>query len=187
MVSRMPGFSERGAERFLEWWWENDRDKEEFYKNWGEFIKYQPCQKCFFFSSEGICDFCNNDERTRDQICVVSSPFAAALVEDKTEYRGLYFVLGGDVLGVRNIKAVEGVKKRVAFLKNRVRGEKISEVIIATDFTSKGEATSLYIKGFLEETAVKISRLAQGFHPGDSLGYSDPVTLKKAFENREIS
>jgi len=184
LVSRMPGFSERGAERFLEWWWAHDREREDIYKNWGEFMKYRPCQKCFFFSLEETCVFCKDGERKRGKICVVTSPFTAALIENKTEYRGLYFVLDGDVLNARNIKAVEGVKNRITFLRNRVREEKISEVIVATDFTSRGEATGLYIKDFLRDTAVEISRLAQGFHPGDSLGYSDPITLKKALDNR---
>lgn len=180
----MPGFSERGAERFLDWWWKHSREKEELLKEWEEFVKYKPCQKCFFFASDSMCDYCKDSEREANRICVVNSDFAAAHFDKETGYKGLYFILGGDVVGTRNIKSVESVKKRILFLKERVAKEKILEIIISTDFTSSGEATALYIKDFLKDTAVVTTRLAQGFHTGDSLGYSDPITLRKAFENR---
>ena len=185
LISKMPGFSERGAERFLEWWWEHNEENGYFYKNWADFIKFKPCRKCFLFASEETCDFCLDEERDSSRICVVSSAFTAYLVEKEASFNGLYFVLGGEIVGSRNYKLLESIKKRLYLLKNRVINEKIPEVIIATDFTSRGETTALFIKDYLKGTPVKISRLAQGFHPGDSLGYGDPVTLKKAFENRQ--
>jgi len=81
-------------------------------------------------------------------------------------------------------KIIESVKERVALLKKRVAAEKIKEVILATDFTSRGEATSLYIQDELKDLPVKVTRLGRGLHNGDSLGYSDAVTLKSAFANR---
>jgi len=183
LIAKMPGFSERGAERFLDWWWKHNRETEDLLKEWKEFIKYKPCRKCFYFALDNLCDFCNSDRET-NKICVVNSDFSAAHFDKETGYKGLYFILGGDVVGTRNIKSVESVKKRIIFLRERVLKEKISEIIISTDFTSSGEATALYIKDFLKDTAVVTTRLARGFHTGDSLGYSDPITLRKAFENR---
>lgn len=185
LISKMPGFSERGAERFLEWWWKHDREKEELLKSWEEFARYQPCQKCFYFALDNLCDYCKDNQRETSKICVVNSDFAAALLDKETGYKGLYFILGGDVTGTRNIKALESVKKRILFLKERLTKEKISEVIVSTDFTSSGEASALYIEDFLKDVPVEVTRLARGLHIGDSLGYSDPVTLRKAFENRE--
>jgi len=185
LIAKMPGFSEKGAERFLEWWWQHPNEVNELYKNWSEFVRIKPCKKCFFFSLEGLCDFCKDPTRTVGKICVASSSFTASLIEKGASYRGLYFILDGEVVGSRNYKSIEKVKEKILFLKNRIVGEKIAEIIIATDFTTKGEATALYIEDFLKDTPVEVSRLARGFHPGDTLGYSDPITLRKAFEKRE--
>jgi recombination protein RecR len=88
------------------------------------------------------------------------------------------------VVGNRGGKIIEAVKGRVELLKKRTTDEKIKEVIIATDFTSRGEATGLYIKDELKELSVRVTRLGRGLHNGDSLGYSDSVTLKASFNNR---
>ena len=184
LISKMPGFSERGAERFLGWWWQRGQEREELLKNWQEFIGYRPCKKCFFFAQNELCEFCSDDSREKDQICVVSSSFTAATVNKEAEFRGFYFVLDGDAVGSRGGKIIEAVKERIELLKKRIADENIKEVILATDFTSRGEATSLYIKDELKGLPVKVTRLGRGLHSGDSLGYSDAVTLKAAFANR---
>jgi len=184
LISKMPGFSERGAERFLDWWWRRGDEKTEFQKYWQEFSHYRPCAKCFFFAQGELCEFCSDETRQKDQICVVGSSFTAAIIDKGAEYHGRYFVLDGEAVGSRGGKVIEGVKKRIEFLKKRIGEEKITEVILATDFTSRGEATSLYIEGELKDLPVKVTRLGRGLHSGDSLGYSDSVTLKAAFSNR---
>jgi recombination protein RecR len=184
LISKMPGISSRGAERFLDWWWRRKIERDEFLKYWQEFSAYRPCIKCFYFAHEEICDFCADDSRVKDQICVVGSSFTAAIVDKEAEYRGRYFVLDGDAVGARAGKEIEAVKERIAFLKGRIGEEKITEVILATDFTTRGEATSLYLQNELKELPVKVTRLGRGLHSGDSLGYSDAVTLKSAFLNR---
>lgn len=184
LISRMPGFSERGSERFLEWWWNHSEYSKELLKNWSEFASLKPCKKCYFFAADELCEICKDENRDISKICVVSSPFTVGMIEKDTEYEGLYFVLGGDAVGVRNVRQIEEVKQRARYLKDRILKGGIKEVILATDFTSKGEATALFIGDSLKETKVSVTRLASGFHPGDSLGYSDPVTLKTAFNNR---
>ena len=184
LIAKMPGISERGTERFLDWWWQRKSEREEFSRNWQEFSALHPCAKCFFFAQNELCGFCSDESRIKDQICVVNSSFAAAIIDKETEYRGLYFVLDGDVVGNRGGKIIEAVKGRVELLKKRTTDEKIKEVIIATDFTSRGEATGLYIKDELKELSVRVTRLGRGLHNGDSLGYSDSVTLKASFNNR---
>lgn len=185
VITRLPGFSERGSERFLDWWWQHMDEARQLGASWSEFLKLKPCQKCFFFALDNKCAFCDNPERDYKKICILTSPFTVDIFEKDTDYDGLYFILQGEVVGTRNIKSIENVKNRIAFLKKRIALEKITEVIVATDFTSKGEATSLYIEDSFKELPVKVTRLARGFHPGDSLGYSDPITLKSAFNNRK--
>jgi len=185
LISKMPGFSERGAERFLEWWWQHKNEREDFYRNWGIWTQYKPCQQCYFFALKERCDYCEDDRRDKKKICVLTSPFTVPLIEKEAEYRGLYFILGGDIAGMQNRRSTEEIKERILLLKSRLVKEEVAEVIIATDFTSRGEATSLFIKDVLKDMPVNVSRLARGFHPGDALRYGDPMTLKKAFENRE--
>lgn len=184
LISRMPGFSERGTERFLEWWWQKNQDSREFLKNWVDFAELKECQDCFFFAHAGKCDFCQDEKRDPKVVCVVSSPFTAAQIDAAADYRGLFFVLGGEVGGSHSSKSTELIKKRLEILKKRVTNEKISEIILATDFTTKGEATALLTKDILKETPTKFSRLASGFQWGDEVPYSDPGTLKKAVEGR---
>jgi len=185
MLAKMPGFSERGAERFLEWWWQRQDDKKDFHLEWSDFLKITPCQKCFFFAYSDLCEFCQDSKRDQDKICVITSPFSAGLIDKDTGYNGLYFVLGGEVVNGRNSKAVEQVKKRAALLADRVDKEKIKELIIATDFTTRGEATALFIKELFKGIPVKISRLARGFQTGGLIDYGDAATLRNAFEKRE--
>jgi len=186
IIAKMPAFSERGAERFIEWWWNRSSDdKNDFHKEWESFLKFKSCKQCLYFSENDLCEFCSNKKRDRSKVCIVSSPFTVPLIEKETEYKGLYFILGGEVINGNRVREVELVKKKIKTLLNWIKKGEIKEVIIATDFTSAGEATALFIKESLKGCPVVASRLAQGFHQGDSLSYSDPVTLKKAFSRRE--
>ena len=185
MIAKMPGMSEKGAERFIEWLWQQQIEKKDFGSNWSDFIKLKPCQKCFFFSYSKECDFCRDKLRDQKRVCVVTSPFTAGTIEKDTGYDGQYFILGGEAVSSRPSKAVETVKKRIDFLGKRVVEEKIKEIIVATDFTFRGEATAHYIKDKLKNSSVTISRLAQGFQTGSQVDYGDTVTLRKAMENRE--
>jgi len=183
LISAMPAISSKGAERFLAWWWQNDK-KSDFGDAWQEFSKLKPCKKCFFFAKLDLCDFCLDEERDQKKICVVSSVFDVDLIERETNYRGLYFDLGGEITGSRDFKRIEMVKARIDFLKVRLKKENIEELILANDFDSKGEATALFLKENLKEYCGKITRLGKGFGSGDLITYSDPTTLRKAFENR---
>lgn len=182
-ISEMPSMSEKGAERFLEFFWSHKR-KTEISENWKDFFAYKPCNQCFFFAKNDLCDICSDPKKDKSKICVVSSPFLVPLIEEKTDYKGLYFVLGGDLVGSRNLNQIESVKQKALFLFDRIEKESINEVILANDFTSSGEATALFLKDNLKNFKIKITRLSRGFGRGDLISYSDPLTLKEAFENR---
>ncbi len=183
LISGMPSMSDKGAERFLEYWW-NNRNKDGFGKAWSEFLELKPCKKCFFFAKLELCEFCTNEKRDKTKICVLSSPFATDLFEKQSTYDGLYFVLGGEVTGSKNFNRLELVKERVKLLGERVKREDIKEIILANDFTSQGEATALFIKENISGKDLRITRLSRGFGSGDMLAYSDPMTIKEAMENR---
>jgi len=183
LISEMPSMSDKGAERFLEFFWQSEK-KESLVKAWNDFFAFKSCKKCFFFAKLELCDLCSDQKRERNKLCVISSPFLVSLIEEKTSYKGLYFVLGGDITGSKDFKRLELVKEKARFLLDRIEKEQINEVILANDFTSQGEATAMFIRESLSGKEVKVTRLARGFGSGDMLSYSDPTTIREAFENR---
>jgi recombination protein RecR len=58
--------------------------------------------------------------------------------------------------------------------------------VVATNATTTGEATALYIGEMLRERApgVTVTRLASGLPVGSDLEYADEITLGKALSGR---
>ena len=186
LLASMPGISQRGAERFLDFWWREDLEaRRKIGLSWKDFTKITRCERCFYFADKGQwCQFCQDNSRDQRKICVASSAFVVPLVEKQTSFRGLYYVLDGEAVSRNGERQLLTVKKRRDYLKNRIVKEKVEEVIIATDFTSSGEATAFFILDSIKELPVKITRLARGFQSGDAVSYGDPVTIRRAFDNR---
>ena len=69
-------------------------------------------------------------------------------------------------------------------LKERVKKQKIEEVIVATSATVEGQTTAFYIEETLKNVDVKISKLAQGLPVGGEIENLDDGTLFSAFKNR---
>lgn len=139
------------------------------------------CKICQNISDKEICDVCADDERDRSVICVVESTKDVIAVEKVREFNGLFHVLGGvispsDNIGPQDLKIKE--------LLHRV-DDSTKEVIIATNPSVEGEATSIYISKLLKPLGVKVSRLAYGIPAGAELEYTDDVTLLRALEGRQ--
>ena len=97
------------------------------------------------------------------------------------EYRGTYHVLHG---AISPVSGVTPDKIRIAELLERLKDDRVSEVIIATDPDVEGEATAMYIAKLLRPLGVKVSRLAYGVPVGGDLEYADEVTLSRALDGR---
>ena len=69
-------------------------------------------------------------------------------------------------------------------LVERVKNDKIEEVIIATSATVEGMTTAHYISDSLKSLNVKVSKLAQGLPVGGEIESLDDGTLFSAFKNR---
>ncbi len=67
---------------------------------------------------------------------------------------------------------------------DRVHGDAVKEVIMATNPTVEGEATAMYVSRLLKPLGVKVTRLAYGIPVGGDLEYADEVTLSRALEGR---
>ncbi len=129
------------------------------------------------------CEICTSLDRDRSVICVVEDAKTVITMERIRGYKGVYHVLGGALSPLDNITPQD---LTIGHLLERVQSEEVEEVIIATNPTPKGDATALYIARVLEETGVKVSRLAYGIPVGADIEYADEVTLSRAMEGRRF-
>jgi recombination protein RecR len=140
------------------------------------------CEVCFNLAEGPRCAVCLDERRDADLICVVEEPGDVIPIERTHEYRGRYHVLGG---ALSPIDGVEPEDLKLAQLYSRVDAG-VSEVILATNPTTTGEATALHVAAALHERApdVAVTRLASGLPVGGDLEYADEVTLGRAFAGR---
>ena len=141
------------------------------------------CEVCFNLADEPRCRICQDERRDASLICVVEEPGDVIPIERTHEYRGRYHVLGG---ALSPIDGVDPEDLKIAELYARVANGSVSEVVLATNPTTTGEATALHIAAALRERApdVAVTRLASGLPVGADLEYADEVTLGKALVGR---
>jgi recombination protein RecR len=140
------------------------------------------CSICQNVTEVDPCRVCSDDRRDHSVICVVEEPLDILALERSGSYRGLYHVLHGaispmDGIGPEDLKVNE--------LLQRLRGDNVSEIILATNPNLEGEATSMYLTRLLKPIVVRITRLARGLPVGGDLEYADDVTLARALEGRQ--
>ena len=144
--------------------------------------KVKVCSVCYNLSESDPCPICADDSKNRELLCVVETPQDLIAVSKVKDYNGLYFVLGGalsplDAVGPKDI--------RIDKLINRLKNDKISEVILATDMDSKGETTAVYLAQLIKPLGIKVSRLGYGMPVGGDIEYADEVTISKAIAGRK--
>ena len=141
------------------------------------------CETCFNLAEGPMCEICQDQRRDRSLICVVEEPADVIPIERTHEYRGLYHVLGG---ALSPIDGVDPEDLRLAELVTRARTGEVSEIVIATNPTTTGEATAFYIAEAIRDlgSGVTVTRLASGLPVGADLEYADEVTLGRALAGR---
>jgi len=142
------------------------------------------CEVCFNLADEPRCRICQDERRDPATICVVEEPNDVISIERTHEFRGRYHVLGG---ALSPIDGVDPDDLKIAELYRRVEpGGEVREVVVATNPTTTGEATALFIADGLRERApqVTVTRLASGLPVGGDLEYADEVTLGRALAGR---
>lgn len=159
-----------------------DEDAEEFARAILEAKqKIHLCPVCQNITDRDICPICEDAQRDRSTVCVVSDPRVVLSMEKVREYKGLYHVLHG-VISPMN--GVGPDKLKIKELLSRIGEGEIDEVIVATNPTVEGEATAMYIARLLKPLDIKVTRLAYGVPMGSDLEYADEVTLFRAIEGR---
>lgn len=139
------------------------------------------CQRCRDLTEMETCSICSNPARDASLLCVVESPVDVLALEQATAYRGQYFVLLGRLSPLDGIGPEElGLDQ----LEARLREEPPRELIIATNPTVEGEATSYYLQRMAAAEGVAVSVIAHGVPLGGELEYIDQSTLAHAFGSR---
>jgi recombination protein RecR len=141
------------------------------------------CSICFNITEEDPCTICSAEDRERQLLCIVEEPLDVVALERSRAYQGLYHVLHGAISPVEGI-GPEDLK--IAELMQRLDQGEFEEVIIATNATLEGDATTLYLQRRLSEyEGLRLSRLARGLSVGGDLEYTDEITLTRALEGRQ--
>ncbi len=139
------------------------------------------CSVCCNLSDEDPCRICAAEARDHSMICVVEQPQDVAAMERMRDYRGVYHVLHG---ALSPLEGIGPENLRIKELLNRLRGNEVQEIIMATNPNVEGEATAMYIARLLKPLGIRVTRIAHGLPVGGDLEYADEVTLSKAMENR---
>ena len=139
------------------------------------------CRECFNITETELCAVCRDPGRDRSRICVVEEPSNLVVIERTRGYRGLYHVLLGSLSPMDGL-APEELKIRE--LLTRVGRGEVQEVILATNPTTRGEATAQYIAELIKPMGVRVSRIAYGLPLGGDIEFADEVTLTKSLEGR---
>ncbi len=137
------------------------------------------CPICNNISEISPCKICVDVSRDDKIICLVEDTIDLITFEKTGFYNGKYHILGGllsplDGIGPENLN--------INSLSDRI--DSIDELIIATNPSSEGETTALYISELFKDKNIKISRLARGIPVGGDLEYTDEATLISAIEGR---
>jgi recombination protein RecR len=155
------------------------------------------CSICKNVAEDDICSVCNDPQRNKFLIAVVTGPLDVLAIE-KTGFKGVYHVLHGVIDPLNNIGPEEifinDLKTRLLDLVNdtdRILNKTNIEVILATSTSMEGEATAMYISKIIRDAGmsdndIKISRIARGLPVGGDIEYADDITLSRAFEGRSI-
>jgi len=184
-LSRLPGIGQRTAQRLA---FHILRVSEEETTDLADAIRevkrtVGQCEVCFNLAVEPTCRICQDTRRDAELICVVEEPSDVIPIERTNEYSGRYHVLGG---ALSPIDGVDPENLHIGELLGRVEGNGVREVVVATNATTTGEATALYLADALRERAPKVAvtRLASGLPVGSDLEYADEITLGKALRGR---
>lgn len=139
------------------------------------------CSECFNFTEDDPCNICRDPARATGVLCVVEDPGDLMAIEGSQGFKGRYHVLHGVLSPLDGIGPED---LRISELVARMGKGGFQEVIIATNPSVEGEATSMYLAQVLKPLGLRVSRIAYGLPAGGDVQYADRITLGKALENR---
>jgi recombination protein RecR len=144
------------------------------------------CDRCFNISDAPLCPICRDPGRDAARLCIVEEPLDVLAIERTGEFRGRYHVLHGAISPIDGI-GPDRLKIRELLVRvdeAAAEGQRVEEVIVATNPTLEGEATAMYLAERLEGRVGIVTRIARGLPVGGDLEYADDVTLIRSFQGR---
>jgi len=143
------------------------------------------CSVCKNVSETDPCPICSDPSRDQSQIMVVEQPLDILAFEKTGRFKGVYHVLHGAINPLDNIGPDEIYIEQLLD-RAKGKGQRVQEIIVATNPTMEGEATAMYLRKQLRVTneKLKVTRLGMGIPTGADLEYADEVTLTQALEGR---
>ncbi len=184
--TRLPGIGKRSAERMAYHVLTATRDEamdlafaiRDIKKN------IRACTRCYNVAEDELCAVCLDDKRDHGLICVVELPRDIIAIEKAASYTGVYHVLQG------RLSPMDGVgpeQLRIAELQARVQAEepKVSELILAMNPTTDGDATASYLADTFGQEGLRITRLARGLASGTDIESTTPSSLQFALAGRQ--
>ena len=185
----LPGIGPKSAQRMAYYLLQHDRAGAQIL---GETLQFAMnnighCRMCNSFSEVDLCKPCSDDRRDSKILCIVETPSDQLMVEQTLSFKGLYYVLMGRLSPMEGQGPKElgfDVLMNRIFLPSSDGRDAVSEVILATNFTSEGEATAHFLGEVLKSKGISISRIARGIPVGGELEYVDAGTLARAMMDR---
>lgn len=144
----------------------------------------QYCKKCHNISDGPLCGICTNTRRDQSLLCIVEDTRDVLAIENTSQYKGLYHVLGGIISPLEGIGPsdlrIDSLLERVA----NTERDQIKEIILALSPTMEGDTTAFYLQKKLKPYGLKISTIARGIPIGGDLEYADEITLGRSIVGR---
>lgn len=181
--SRLPGIGRRSALRLALHLLRQDESRSEALGNailkLRSNIRY--CSRCHNISDEALCSLCSDNKRDESVICVVEDIRDVMAIENTSQFRGIYHVLGGIISPMDGIGPGD---LHIESLVSRVETEPVREIIMAMPATTEGDTTNYYLYKKLKGKVQAISTISRGVAIGDELEFADEITLGKSIINR---
>ncbi len=186
-LTTLPGVGRRSAERYAYYLLRRDSSRTDAIanalQNLHKNVTYCPITFALISKSEELSSLYTDTRRDKSIVAIVEDAFDVVALENTGHFKGTYHVLGG------LISPIDGIgpdSLHIDQLLLRIKKDNVTEVILATSASVEGESTALYLQKQLENTSVKLTRLAQGLPIGLDLEYADQITLGKALEGRRL-
>ena len=184
-IARFPGVGNRTASRLIFWLVQQDP---QVAIDIGSALcelptKIKRCNSCFTLTHEEQCPICANSKRVSKIICVVERAQDIEKIESTGAFDGTYHVLGG------SLSPLEGIgpdQLRITELLHRLKNTETTEILIAVDPDTEGDATALYLAHIIKPLDIQVTRIAYGIAAGTEIEFANSTTLRQALENRQV-
>lgn len=182
-MAQLPGIGKRTALRLVLHLLKQPNEKTQFLSEALSRMRLEVkfCSSCNNISDVEICEICANPSRNHKIICVVEDIRDVMAIENTSQFRGIYHVLGG------KISPIDGIgpsQLNITTLVEKVKSGNINEIIFALSSTMEGDTTNFYIYKQIQDYNIITSTIARGIAVGDELEYADEVTLGRSILHR---